>query len=150
MTRFLAGLCAATALTFVATAASACPGDKMEAKAAAPGTMTTAQLEEAMKAKQITVVDTNKVEKFNKAHIPGAQHIPYDQVSASTLPADKATNLVFYCANTMCGASKKAATAAMSNGYENVSVYPEGIDGWISAGKPTETAKPAKDTKGNG
>ncbi|MFN3202765.1 MAG: rhodanese-like domain-containing protein [Bradymonadia bacterium] len=147
MSRFLAGLCAAAALTLVGTVATACPGGEMKAQAT-PATMTTAQLEEAMSAKKVTVVDTNNAEKFAKAHIPGATHVPYDQVSASTLPADKNASLVFYCANTMCGASKKAATAAMGEGYNNVAVYPEGIDGWVAAGKPVEAAKAAKAAKG--
>lgn len=53
------------------------------------------------------------------------------------LPADKATGLVFYCANTACRASHEAAAQAIAAGYTRVRELPEGIAGWVKAGKPT-------------
>lgn len=44
-------------------------------------------------------IDCNSKERFAKGHLPGARWVAYDAVSASDLPADKATTLVFYCAN---------------------------------------------------
>ena len=57
--------------------------------------------------------------------------------SVSELPADKSKQLVFYCANTQCGASHEAAEKAITAGYTNVKVMPEGIAGWVKAGKKT-------------
>lgn len=54
----------------------------------------------------------------------------------SELPADKSRPLVFYCTNTHCGASHQAAEKALTAGYKNVKVMPEGIAGWVKAGKP--------------
>ncbi len=51
-------------------------------------------------------------------------------------PADKARPLVFYCANTSCGASHEAAAKARTAGYREVKVLPEGIAGWRKAGQP--------------
>lgn len=71
--------------------------------------------------------------------IPGAQLLgdaeDYDQ---GLLPADKAKNLIFYCSNTWCSASKTAAKRAKAAGYTSVSVLPAGIKGWKESGKPTE------------
>jgi hypothetical protein len=47
-----------------------------------------------------TVIDANPREVFDKRHVPGAIWIPFDEVTADKLPKDKATPLVFYCANT--------------------------------------------------
>ena len=58
--------------------------------------------------------------------------------SASELPAEKNSMLVFYCYNKMCTASHDAAKRATSLGYTDVSVLPDGILGWKEAGYPIE------------
>src|SRR5262245_24009335 len=52
---------------------------------------------------------------------------------AHELPADKASNLVFYCGGTRCTASDAAAARARQAGYENVSIMRAGIRGWVDA-----------------
>ena len=71
--------------------------------------------------------------------IPGAILLTdYDTYSSSELPADKSKTLVFYCANTHCGASHDAAKRARVAGYANVKVLPDGIAGWVKAGKKVQ------------
>lgn len=69
--------------------------------------------------------------------IPGAKLLSssdkYDV--AKELPADKCSKMVFYCGGPQCTASHDAAERAIKNGYTDVSVYTEGISGWIKAGK---------------
>jgi rhodanese-related sulfurtransferase len=68
--------------------------------------------------------------------IPGAVLLTdSEDFKLSELPADKAKALVFYCANTSCGASHQAAAKALTAGYTNVKVLPAGIAGWVKAGK---------------
>ncbi|NVB80779.1 MAG: rhodanese-like domain-containing protein [Kofleriaceae bacterium] len=68
--------------------------------------------------------------------LPGAVLLTdSEQYGVSELPADKSKQLVFYCANTQCGASHEAAERAITAGYTNVKVMPEGIAGWVKAGK---------------
>jgi rhodanese-related sulfurtransferase len=55
---------------------------------------------------------------------------------AGELPADKSTELVFYCGSQQCNAAPKAATRAKELGYTAVKVMPEGIRGWVQSGKP--------------
>ncbi|MDQ3367572.1 MAG: rhodanese-like domain-containing protein [Myxococcota bacterium] len=70
--------------------------------------------------------------------IPGAVLLSDSETFLpSELPADKAKPLVFYCANTHCGASHEAAAKALTAGYTNVKVLPDGIAGWVKAGKQT-------------
>ena len=70
--------------------------------------------------------------------IPGAVLLT-NMDAVNELPADKARNLVFYCANPACGASHEAAEKARLAGYKNVKVLPEGIAGWVKAGKKTSS-----------
>ncbi|HVV85049.1 MAG TPA: rhodanese-like domain-containing protein [Kofleriaceae bacterium] len=80
--------------------------------------------------------------------IPGAVLLSdYEAYSLKELPADKATPLVFYCANEDCDASHVAAKRALSAGYQHVQVLAAGILGWRKAGramaKPPVAAPPA-------
>jgi len=59
--------------------------------------------------------------------------------SIHQLPSNKAKSLVFYCANTACSASHDAARKAITAGYTHVKVLPEGIAGWVKAGKQTRS-----------
>lgn len=71
--------------------------------------------------------------------LPGAVLLSdYEAFSVSELPADKSKELVFYCASTRCGASHEAAAKAIAAGYTNVKVMPEGIAGWVKAGKQVQ------------
>ena len=56
--------------------------------------------------------------------------------AASELPSDGAQRLVFYCHSEMCGAAATAARKAIAAGRTQVAVMPEGIKGWIKAGRP--------------
>ena len=71
--------------------------------------------------------------------IPGAVLLTdSESYSTSELPADKSKTLVFYCANTHCSASHEAAARALTAGYMNVKVLPDGIAGWVQAGKKVQ------------
>lgn len=72
--------------------------------------------------------------------VPGAVLLTDSETfKISELPADKSKQLVFYCANTHCSASHEAAERALTAGYTNVKVMPEGIAGWVSKGKKVQT-----------
>jgi rhodanese-related sulfurtransferase len=91
----------------------------------------------------IAVFDANGRDTFAEHHVPTATWVDYDAVTAEQLPADRATQLVFYCANEQCSASHVAAETASGLGYSRVSVMGAGIQGWIAAGRPVEAETPA-------
>ena len=71
--------------------------------------------------------------------LPGAVLLSDSETfKLSELPPDKSKALVFYCGNTQCGASHEAAEKAITAGYTNVKVMPDGIAGWVKAGKKTQ------------
>lgn len=92
---------------------------------------------------RLAVFDANSRETYDEHHVPGATWVRYDAVTAEVLPTDHTASLVFYCANESCTASHNAAEAAVALGYSDVSVMGGGIQGWLAAGKPVESAAPA-------
>jgi rhodanese-related sulfurtransferase len=88
--------------------------------------------------KLVFIYDANvESTRANVGFIPGARLLEsYSQYGVKKyLPAAKSSQLVFYCANTMCTASHAAAERAIGAGYTDVSVMKDGIYGWQKAGK---------------
>lgn len=132
-----------TALTVVAVAlATLAPGLAMACEgathAAGPKKVSVGELAKLTSEKRAVPVDANSDQtRRGEGSIPGAVLLTSaSQYAAEELPRDKASMLVFYCANTKCSASHAAAEKAMGYGYTNVAVLPEGIAGWKSAGQP--------------
>jgi len=105
-------------------------------------TVTVDQLSTMLAKSQAVPVDANKKGTRDKLGIiPSSVLLSRSGgFDASELPADKDSNLVFYCYNTRCSAAPNAAEHATEAGYRNVSVLPAGITGWVDAGK--KVAKP--------
>lgn len=79
---------------------------------------------------------------YRDGHLPGAIHLPHDQVrelAASRLP-DRNAFIVVYCANAPCRNSQIAAQQLDALGYKNVAEYVEGKQDWVDAGLPLETS----------
>ena len=85
------------------------------------------------------VFDDNESARFAKGHVPGAKYLPFNEVAADKLPADKSATLIFYCYGESCSACHQAATAALGLGYTNVYIMPEGITGWEKKGQKVES-----------
>ena len=96
------------------------------------------ELERTLQA--ATVIDVNSLESWRNAHVPGARRLDPMTYTASDLPSDRNTALVFYCSNFLCRKAPNAARRAAAMGYTNVRVLSSGIAGWLSAGLPTESA----------
>jgi len=98
-----------------------------------PGAVSTAYMKKLVDGGKTVVVDARpKARKYDKGHIPGAISIPdtqFDQYAAS-LPADKATPVVFYCGGLKCPLSDKSARKAIALGYTDVKTYPAGMPAW--------------------
>ena len=95
------------------------------------------QAKSVKEKKALFVFDANRPEtRADKGVIPGAVLLPSSETyDLALLPKDKGAPAVFYCANERCSASTKAAKRALDAGYTNVKVLPQGIFGWVKAGK---------------
>ena len=81
-------------------------------------------------------------EKFYVAkHLPGALHLPHDQVDALAprLLPEKSAEVVVYCSNRQCQNSHIAAHRLSVLGYTDISVYAGGKQDWEEAGLPFES-----------
>ncbi len=74
-----------------------------------------------------------------------AEHYFEDNLARLT-GSDKKRAVVIYC-QADCWMSWNAAKRAISYGYEKVYWYPEGTDGWLAAGLPTEKSEPVAPTE---
>ncbi len=98
-----------------------------------------ADLEKAIAAKNVTVLDVNGTDSFKQGRIPGAIDFTANETKlASLLPKDKNALIVAYCGNEYCNAYQSAASAAIALGYKNVKHYSPGIDGWKKSGAKIE------------
>ena len=89
----------------------------------------------------IILVEALPEKYYRGRHLPGALHLPHDQVkelAASLLP-DKQAEIVAYCGSSTCQNSHIAAKVLTQMGYTNVSVYSGGKQDWIEAGLPVES-----------
>ena len=87
--------------------------------------------------KGVMIIDSRPTARqYDPGHIPGAVSIPdskFDQMAGS-LPADKATLLIFYCGGLECMLSHNSAFKAEKLGYSNIRVYAEGSPDWAARG----------------
>ena len=115
--------------------------DRAEAtgeRAAVPA-VTVDELSQLLARHECQAVDANgDATRRRMGVIPGALLLR-DMDAVDQLPADRTRGLVFYCANTACGASHEAAERAIAAGYTHVRVLPDGIAGWVKAGKATSS-----------
>jgi rhodanese-related sulfurtransferase len=136
-----------TLLFALALAAAAAGCSKSDDKATTAetkshvATVTVDELDSMIATGNCSPVDANGEGTRKKMGvIPGAVLITdSDTYKTEELPKDKSRALVFYCANTKCGASHDAANRAITAGYSNVKVLPDGIAGWVKAGKKVQT-----------
>ena len=72
-------------------------------------------LQSALKAGKVAVIDVNGAGSFKKGHIPKAIHFASQGKNlAKLLPKDKNTLVVAYCGGPGCSAYKRGAAAAES------------------------------------
>ncbi|MEU5259401.1 rhodanese-like domain-containing protein [Amycolatopsis sp. NPDC021455] len=100
------------------------------------------ELKAALDEGTATVVDALGGEYYARQHLPGAVALvpaDVDARAAAVLP-DRAAPVVTYCSNPACPNSGQVADRLTALGYADVRKYREGIEDWVAAGLPTETA----------
>jgi rhodanese-related sulfurtransferase len=73
---------------------------------------------------------------FRAKHIPGSLHVQTHGESFSSLSKDD--DIVVYCSNSDCNASKATIKKLVELGYHHVSHYAGGLIDWEAAGLPLE------------
>lgn len=73
---------------------------------------------------------------FRAKHIPGSLHVNPHHETFSGLAKDD--DIVVYCSNADCNASKSVIQQLHERGYHRVSHYAGGLIDWEAAGLPLE------------
>ena len=104
--------------------------------------VTRTELAAAIDAGTVTVVDALAGEYHARQHLPGALALALADVDAQApaLLPDRDAAIVTYCSNPACPNSGQVADRLTVLGYTNVRKYREGIEDWVAAGLPTESA----------
>lgn len=76
---------------------------------------------------------------YSLGAIKGSMKIPLAELEKRSSELDKSKEIVTYCADTSCSASRKAAEMLAEKGFK-VSVYEGGIKEWAAANLPVEEA----------
>ena len=100
------------------------------------------ELQAAIRAGTVTVVDALGGDYYAQQHLPGAVALApgdVDALAPAVLP-DKGAAIVTYCTGPSCPNSGQVADRLTVLGYAHVRKYREGIEGWVAAGLPTESA----------
>jgi rhodanese-related sulfurtransferase len=109
-----------------------------------------AELKEKMdRGEDFVLVDALGREHFKRSHLPGAINLPYEDVEgvSGAIP-DRDAEIVIYCMNSDCAVSREMVRELGERGYTNVRRYPEGKQGWIEAGLPTERQHSSRTRRG--
>ncbi len=128
------------ALTSILTLlSSTLPGaDEPDAEKNKVPEISIANLEKEIAKGTVILLDVNGSKYFAKGHISGAIDFRAHEADlASVLGKDKSRLLVVYCGGPQCEAYETGVEAAKELGFTNIRHLPEGISGWIAAGKPT-------------
>lgn len=100
------------------------------------------RLIESEKGKLI-VLDVRRGEDFATEHVPGAVHIPFEQLEKRYKEIPKKNQVVAYCYTITCGLAPKTAAFLAKKGYRASILY-GGIAEWKSVGFSIETGAAAK------
>ena len=96
------------------------------------------------------LVEALSQKHYASTHLPGAINLPYEFVDeAERVLPDKNAQIVVYCMNPDCLASREEARELEEMGYHRVLHYAAGKQDWIRAGLPVEGGRVSGRRRGN-
>jgi rhodanese-related sulfurtransferase len=99
---------------------------------------------EALKSKidrgeRFRLVEVSRLEEFEKQHLPGAVHVPLNELRQRALQEfSKYDQIVVYSGGKDLGAALSAARLLQELGFLDVYHYLGGKEDWLEAGYPVE------------
>lgn len=95
-------------------------------------------LQKLNSGRNIILVDTIGTYDGNRYRIKGAKTIPFPDVPDRRSELLEYDEVIIYCKDKRCVASKKTAAVLKLLKFSNIKVYEGGIDEWVEAGLPVE------------
>lgn len=97
-------------------------------------TWTPDEVQSAMAAGEIVVIDVRTPQEFMFEHIEGALLMPMSFFKASALPGQSDKRIVFHCGSGI--RSEKVSRAAIEAGIDRIAHMEGGFSAWKTAKKP--------------
>jgi len=90
--------------------------------------------------KNAVFLDARDGHEYEKYHVPGAIHIEPGKTGGKVdkIKAIETELFIAYCYGPGCPLAEELAAELKTKGIMNITVIPEGWDGWYSAGYPEE------------
>ena len=88
--------------------------------------------------KKAVFLDARDLNEFGKYHVPGAIHIEPGKGGIEKVKAVRTGLFIAYCYGPGCPLAEELASELRAKGVKNITVMPEGWEGWASAGYPEE------------
>lgn len=88
--------------------------------------------------KSLYVINLLDKEWYTDCHIKGSVHVPFDQLMSFVRTLPKNTELIVYCSNYFCTASRTAYQQLVDDGFTQVYAYEGGMAEWYQLGYPVE------------
>lgn len=87
--------------------------------------------------KSLILLEALPEKYFKQGHIPGAYNVPHDAAEADIkfIVGDKEAEIITYCANGPCMNSEILAERLIEMGFNNVSDFHLGKEGWVKSGR---------------
>ena len=106
-------------------------------------TIDRAQLLERLRAGDVLVLDVRPRAEYDAGHVPGAVHVPPDELDARVraLPADR--TVVAYCRGPYCVYADDAVRSLSARGLSAMRLR-DGFPEWAAAGLPTQATPPVQ------
>ena len=87
--------------------------------------------------RMFVVLDVRSREGYREGHIPGALHIPFEELPSRLKELPRQKEIISYCWDVTCILSTKASYILASKGFVARELL-GGIDAWRKAGFPIE------------
>lgn len=86
----------------------------------------------------LPLIDTRSAASFAAATIPGARHLPHDEIAERLDELDPSTPAVLFCNGPQCPATPNAIRALLTAGVppQTLKWYRGGMHDWITLGLP--------------
>jgi rhodanese-related sulfurtransferase len=98
--------------------------------------LSTAEMTERAAWRDAVIIDARFPRDYQMGHIPNSINIP---ITASALErrellsyVPSKSEIIVYCQSTGCAFDEEVASSLVADGYENVSLYPDGWVAWHS------------------
>lgn len=87
---------------------------------------------------KLLVLNILDPELYQDCHIPGSINVPLDELENYTRDLDLNREIIVYCSNYLCTASKYAAELLQKLGFKQVYAYEAGMAEWRQHGLPVD------------